>query len=83
MTEQECWEAGRGVWVCNPALVLDHLEIEILNHEKIVVAVGTIESVIKRGGKYAVNGQLLIGDPRVGKPAVATNASRNPVKYIN
>lgn len=82
MTELEAWEAGRGVWKLKAANVLAQEEIQIISLDGIVRAVATITGIKKCGDRQAVEGDLLIGDPRVGKLTTTPHRSRNSVEYF-
>jgi hypothetical protein len=83
MTEDEAWTAGRGVWKLRADRALAQAEVQIISPEDIVLAVATITGVSKHGSKFAVEGDLLRGDPRVGSPTPSPNTSLNPVAYIS
>jgi hypothetical protein len=38
--------------------------------------------VFKAGGRYAIDGKLLLNDPRVGKPTTTPHRSRNSIGYF-
>jgi hypothetical protein len=84
MTEQEAWTAGRGTWVLKVDRALEQDEIQIVNLDGIVLAVGEILGVTKtrEPGRYAIDGNLKLGDPRVGKPTTTPHRSRNSVAYF-
>ncbi|UKY47399.1 hypothetical protein [Streptomyces inhibens] len=82
MSEHEAWEAGRGIWKFNADRALSQNEVQIINTEGTVLAVATITGISKRGDRYALEGDLLHGDPRVGKPTPSPHLSRNPITYI-
>ena len=84
MSEAEAWEAGRGVWVLKADRVLEQRELQIIDPDGIVRAVGLITGVRKfpTTTRYAVEGRLLLGDPRVGKPTATPHPSRNSVAYF-
>lgn len=84
MTEQEAWTAGRGVWVLKVDRALEQDEIQIVNLDGIVVAVAEILGVAKTRtpGRYAIDGNLKLGDPRVGKPTATPHKSRNSIAYF-
>ncbi|MBY8844614.1 hypothetical protein [Streptomyces sp. SP2-10] len=68
MTEDEAWQAGRGIWKFNADRALAQDEVQIVNTEGLVLAVATITGISKHGDRYALEGELLRGDARVGKP---------------
>lgn len=84
MTEQEAWAAGRGVWVLRVDRALEQDEIQVVNLDGIVLAVAEILGVAKTRtpGRFALDGQLKLGDPRVGKPTTTPHRSRNSVAYF-
>ncbi|MFE3073298.1 hypothetical protein [Streptomyces sp. NPDC059247] len=82
MSEGEAWEAGRGVWKFNADRVLSQDEVQIINTEGIVLAVARITGISKCGSRYALLGEVLWGDGRVGHVTGSPHLSRNPVTYI-
>lgn len=82
MTQSEAWEAGRGVWKLRADRALQESEVQIIDTTGTVLAVGTITGIRKCGDRYAVEGAVLAGDPRVGQPTAYPHPSRNPVAYI-
>ncbi|KPI33305.1 hypothetical protein OV450_1393 [Actinobacteria bacterium OV450] len=86
MTEDQVWAVSRGVWALNPHHALTQDEVQIVNLDGKVVAVARISGVSEHsvGGRvrYAIEGELLRGDPRVGHPAPWPHPSRNPVAYV-
>ncbi|UQA90520.1 hypothetical protein [Streptomyces halobius] len=82
MSEDEAWEAGRGVWKFNADRALSQGEVQIINTEGMVLAVAKITGISKCGDRYALEGDLLRGDPRVGRSTPSPHLSRNPVTYI-
>lgn len=82
MPEDEAWQAGRGVWKFNADRALSQDEVQIINTDGIVLAVAKITGISKHGDRYALEGDLLCGDPRVGRPTPSPHLSRNPVTYI-
>lgn len=84
MTEQEAWTAGRGVWVLKVDRALEQDEVQIVNLNGIVLAVAEILGIAKTKtpGRYAIDGKLKVGDPRVGKPTTTPHRSRNSVGYF-
>ncbi|MFF4664525.1 hypothetical protein [Streptomyces sp. NPDC001282] len=82
MSEDEAWEAGRGAWKFNADRALSQNEAQIINAAGTVLAVARITGISKRGDRYALEGELLLGDPRVGRPTPSPHLSRNPVTYI-
>ena len=84
MTEQDAWIAGRGAWKLKADRTLEQDEIQIVNLDGIVLAVAEILGVSKTSapGRFAVEGRLKVGDPRVGKPTQTPHRSRNSVGYF-
>lgn len=82
MTEAEAWLAGRGVWKFNADRALAEDEAKIVDLNGIVLAVAKITGIIKCGDRYALEGDPLLGDPRVGKPTDTLHRSRNSVGYF-
>lgn len=84
MTQQEAWTAGRGVWVLNVDRALEQDEVQIVNLDGIVLAVAEVLGIAKTKtpGRYAIDGNLKLGDPRVGKITTTPHKSRNSVAYF-
>jgi hypothetical protein len=82
MSEQDAWTAGRGVWKFNADRALTEEEVQIVNTEGTVLAVAKITGISKCGDRYALEGDLLLSDPRVGQSTSTPHPSRNPVAYI-
>jgi hypothetical protein len=84
MSEQEAWTAGRGTWVLKADRALAQDEVQIVNLDGIVVAVAKIRGITRtrEPGRYAIDGELLLGDPRVGKPTTTPHRSQNSVAYF-
>lgn len=89
MSEQQVWEAGRGMWKLKSDRVLDQDEVQIVDLDDIVRAVARITGVSKPVGtsgerdRRVVEGELLLGDPRVGKLTATPHPSRNSVAYFD
>lgn len=82
MTEAEAWEAGRGVWKFNADRALAQDEAQIVDLAGTVLAVARITGITKCRDRYALEGELLLGDPRVGKRTTTPHRSRNSVGYF-
>ncbi|GHH30735.1 hypothetical protein [Streptomyces rubradiris] len=82
MSEDEAWQAGRGIWKFNADRALSQDEAQIINPHGTVLAVARITGISKHGDRYALEGDLLLGDARVGRPTASPHRSRNPVTYI-
>jgi hypothetical protein len=83
MSEAEAWTAGRGVWLLNTDRALRQDEVQIVDRSGKVLAIATITGLTKCGGYFALEGKLLVGDPRVGQPTTTPHRSRNPVAYFD
>jgi hypothetical protein len=83
MSETEAWMAGRGVWLLNTDRALRQDEVQFIDPSGTVLAVATITGLTKCGGYFALEGKLLLGDPRVGQPTTTPHRSRNPVAYFD
>jgi hypothetical protein len=83
MSETEAWTAGRGVWRLNTDRALRQDEVQIVDPSGTVLAIATITGLTKCGGYFALDGRLLVGDPRVGRPTTTPHRSRNPVAYFD
>lgn len=84
MTEAEAWTAGRGVWVLKLDRALAQDEVQIISPApgEMVLAVAKITGVTKHGDRFALEGQLQVGDPRVGQPTATPHPSRNSIAYF-
>jgi len=82
ISEPDAWLAGRGVWKFNADRALAEDEAQVVDTQGLVLAVATITGITKCGDRYALEGNLLVGDPRVGQPTPTAHPSRNPVAYI-
>jgi hypothetical protein len=82
MTPKEAWEAGRGAWVFKADQVLEQNEVQIVDLEGTVLAVAKINGIVKAGDRYAIEGDPLPNDPRIGKPTTTPHRSRNSVGYF-
>jgi hypothetical protein len=82
MTEDEAWEAGRGVWKLKLVRAMEQDEAQIVNTAGTVLAVARITGLTKCGDRFALEGELLRGDPRVGRPTATPHPSRNSVAYF-
>lgn len=81
ITEHQAWEAGRGVWKFRADRAIAESEVQIINHSGTVLVVAEITGLVKCDDRYALRGNVLFGDARVGKPSRYVSASRNPVSY--
>lgn len=83
ISEAEAWGASRGTWKFKADRALEEDEAQIVNTQGTVLAVARITGISKcDGGRYALEGELLAGDPRVGQPTPTPHPSRNPVAYV-
>ncbi|MEC3974237.1 hypothetical protein [Amycolatopsis sp. H20-H5] len=84
MSEEQAWITGRGVWVFNTDRALRQDEVQIVDPSGTVLAVARIDGITKCGDRhYALEGSLLLGDPRVGNPTPTPHPSRNAVAYFD
>lgn len=81
MDQEHAWQVGRGVWKLKAQRVLDQDEVQIINLDGTVLAVATITGISKHQDRQAIEGRLLLGDPRVGQPTSTPHPSRNSVYY--
>ncbi|WP_177154311.1 hypothetical protein [Actinosynnema pretiosum] len=89
MTEQEAWEAGRGLW----KMALDKAgrqRFALIVGEGLVRAVGEIDNAAvhdtPNGQRVALQGRALaqghpVRDAWIGRPDPVVNGSQNPVSY--
>ncbi|NUU23165.1 MAG: hypothetical protein HOV68_16880 [Streptomycetaceae bacterium] len=82
MSEQDAWLAGRGVWKLNAERALAQDEVQIVDLAGTVLAVARITGITKCRDRYALEGDVLLGDPRVGQPTAHPQPSRNAVAYF-
>jgi hypothetical protein len=82
MTEDQAWESGRGIWKFNADRALAQDEAQIVTTAGTVLAVAQITGISKHGDRYALQGRLLRGDARVGRPTATPHRSRNSVAYF-
>ncbi|MEU3877639.1 hypothetical protein, partial [Streptomyces sp. NPDC029704] len=82
MTETEAWETGRGTWRLNAERTLARDEVQIIAPDQTVLAVAQITGITRHGDRHALDGRLLSGDARVGKPTTTPHPSRNPIAYL-
>lgn len=85
MTEQEAWEAGRGVWRMN-ADKAARQRFAVIVGEGLIRAVGEVTGVAVRGDRLALDGQVLaeghpVRDAWINQPDPVDNGSQNPVGY--
>lgn len=81
MSEQQAWEAGRGVWKLRAARAMAEREVQIVDQRGTILAVAEITGLEKYGDRQALRGTLRLGDPRVGQPSPYSAVSRNPISY--
>ncbi|MFF2653527.1 hypothetical protein [Streptomyces sp. NPDC058045] len=82
MSQDEAWLAGRGIWKFNADRALAQDEAQIIALDGTVLAVARITGITKHRDRYALEGHVLRGDPRVGRATPSPHLSRNPVTYI-
>lgn len=86
MSEREAWEIGRGTWRLNVDRALAQDEVQIVSPDGIVLAVAKLWGIVKpkarEPGRYALDGELVPGDPRVGQLTTTPHRSRNSVAYF-
>lgn len=82
ISEQDAWEAGRGVWKFKADRALAEDQVQIVDTQGLILAVARIKGITKCGDRYALEGELLLGDPRIGQATTTPHPSRNPVAYI-
>jgi hypothetical protein len=91
MTEDEAWEAGRGVWKVNKDKI-SRQRFALITGEGTVRAVaevtGYAEHHTDTGTRVALNGALLpaghpLRDAYLGRPDPVANGSQNPVGYCD
>ncbi|MFF4531678.1 hypothetical protein ACFY1P_20700 [Streptomyces sp. NPDC001407] len=82
MTETEAWETGRGLWRLHAQRALAQDEVQIIAPSQMVLAVAQITGITRHGVRHALEGRLLSGDARVGKPTTTPHPSRNPIAYL-
>jgi hypothetical protein len=90
MSEQEAWASGRGLYKLDPVRAGAQNEVQIIDHEGIVLAVAKITGISKHRvryferhrARYAIEGELLLGDPRVGQPTIMPHRIGSPVRYF-
>ena len=85
MTQEEAWEAGRGVWKMNRERAARE-RFALIIGEGAVRAVAEIKGVTDAGGRVALDGQLLesghlIYDTYFEAPDPVSNGSQNPIAY--
>lgn len=85
MTEQEAWDAGRGVWKLN-AEKATRQRFALIVGEGLVRAVGEISGITAYGDRVALDGASLpsghpIRDRYLDTPDPVVNGSQNPVGY--
>lgn len=87
MTEQEAWEAGRGVWRMS-ADKAARQKFALIVGEGLVRAVGQVTGLAVHGDRVELQGQLLpeghpVRDAYIGGPDPVENGSQNPVGYCD
>ncbi|HUN33876.1 MAG TPA: hypothetical protein VMU95_17845 [Trebonia sp.] len=87
MTEQEAWEAGRGLWRMNADRVSREKFALIVGESK-VRAVGQVTGIALHGDRIELQGHVLaeghpVRDAYLGQPDPVENCSQNPVAYCD
>jgi hypothetical protein len=87
MTEQEAWEAGRGVWRMS-ADKAARQKFALIVGEGQVRAVGQMTGLAVHGDRIELQGQILpeghpVRDAYIGGPDPVENGSQNPVGYCD
>jgi hypothetical protein len=86
MTEQEIWEAGRGLWRMNQNIAgREHFAV-IVTPEGLVGAMAGIRSITAHGDRKALDGQVLdpghpLRETYLGHPDPLANNSQNRITY--
>jgi len=85
MTEDEAWQAGRGVWKMNRSRAVTERFALIVGMGK-VLAVAKIEGVTGHGDRIALEGHPLeaghpVYDAHIGRPDPLANQSQNSITY--
>jgi len=85
MTEQEAWQAGRGVWKMNRTRAGSERFALITGQGK-VAAVAQVKGVTRHDDRHALEGDLLsaghpVYDAYIGQPDPLLNQSQNRVTY--
>lgn len=85
MTEEEVWEAGRGVWKMNRERATRE-RFALVVGEGVVRAVAEITGMSDAGDRVALEGSLLSPEHPVcaaylGRPDPVDNGSQNPIAY--
>lgn len=86
MTEQETWQAGRGLWRLNQNVAGRERFALVVSPEGLVGAVGRIRSITPHGDRKALDGEVLdvghpVRDAYVGRPDPLANDSQNRITY--
>lgn len=88
MTEQEAWEAGRGVWRMSAARAARQ-RFALVVAEGLVRAVGQVTGfAVHDGDRIELQGHLLpeghpVRDAYIGRPDPVETGSQNPVGYCD
>ncbi|NMO90413.1 hypothetical protein [Actinomycetospora sp. TBRC 11914] len=86
MTEQEIWDAGRGLWRLNQNVAGRERFALVVTPEGLVGAAAEIRSVTPYGDRKALDGAVLgpghpLRDAYVGRPDPLANNSQNRITY--
>jgi hypothetical protein len=82
LSERECWERTRGVWLLDQKRVLAEQFVVVMDHDCIVRAVAEIDGIEQYGKKLAIVGRLFEGHPLVGRASPWINTAQNGVGYF-
>lgn len=82
ITPTEAWRRGRAGWSLDPTRVFENVsEVEIIDHNDVVLAIALLRGLVRHGPKYEITGPVQADDPRIGKPSVHPHPSRNRINY--
>jgi hypothetical protein len=87
MTEQEAWDAGRGVWRMSAGKAARE-KFALIVGEGVVRAVGQVTGFAVHGDRIELQGHVLgeghpVRDAYLGKPDPVGTGSQNPVGYCD
>lgn len=85
MSEDEAWQAGRGVWKMNRSRAAAERFALVVGMGK-VLAVAEVEGLTQHGDRFALEGHPLaaghpLHDAYIGRPDPLANQSQNSVTY--
>ena len=87
MTEEEAWDAGRGVWRMSASKAARE-KFALIVGEGLVRAAGQVTGFAVHGDRIELQGHVLepghpVRDAYIGKPDPAGTSSQNPVGYCD